>query len=498
MNEFSFVRSGRCLVLAAQRPHLLQGRCPAPLMPVPDLQEGYELIMPKDRPDNSESNRLGGRLRRYARVGGSVGGLTVRLAGDRLVGRSTDQQALAEDLRTALGTLKGPVMKIAQILSTIPDALPATFAAELSQLQAAAPSMGRQFVKRRMRSELGPDWQENFAEFSLEASAAASLGQVHRARAHDGTALAIKLQYPDMSSTVEADLNQLDVLLSLYRRYDSSIDTRQIRMELAERLREELDYRREAKHMRLYQHMLHGEMSVHVPLPYPDLGTGRLLTMGWLEGRGLLQFKDADQDTRNRLAINLFRAWYVPFHRFGVIHGDPHLGNYTAAPDLSINLLDFGCVRVFPPTFVGAVIDLYRALRDGDRDLAAHAYETWGFKDLSNELIDVLNIWASFLYAPLMEDHPRLINSAAEPGQYGAQTAAKVHRRLKELGPITPPREFVFMDRAAIGLGGVFLHLQAEVNWYRLFQDIIDDFSVPALEKRQGDALAYAGLVEWA
>jgi predicted unusual protein kinase regulating ubiquinone biosynthesis (AarF/ABC1/UbiB family) len=412
----------------------------------------------------------------------------------RMLGRAVDQQALGADLRQALGSLKGPVMKIAQILSTIPDALPRDMAAELAQLQAQAPSMGAQFVKRRMRAELGSGWSERFQSFEREACAAASLGQVHRAIGPGGEDLAVKLQYPDMASTVEADLAQLDWLLSLYKRYDRSIDTRHIREELAARLREELDYGREARHITLYRAMLADEPQVHVPALYPDLSTDRLLTMGWLQGSPLLQFKDADLETRNRLAINLFRAWYIPFHRYGVIHGDPHLGNYTARDDLAINLLDFGCVRVFPPAFVGGVIDLYRALRDGDRDLAAHAYESWGFQNLNEDLIDVLNIWATFLYAPLMEDRPRLINAAEQPGQYGAETAAKVHRKLKELGPVTPPREFVFMDRAAIGLGGVFLHLRAEVNWYQLFQEIIEDFSVESLAARQARALAEAGL----
>ncbi|GAK33551.1 putative serine/threonine-protein kinase COQ8, mitochondrial [alpha proteobacterium Q-1] len=444
--------------------------------------------------DDTERNRLSARVGRYARVGRSMGGVGARMASGRMLGRAVDQQALGADLRQALGSLKGPVMKIAQILSTIPDALPRDMAAELAQLQAQAPSMGAQFVKRRMRAELGSGWSERFQSFEREACAAASLGQVHRAIGPGGEDLAVKLQYPDMASTVEADLAQLDWLLSLYKRYDRSIDTRHIREELAARLREELDYGREARHITLYRAMLADEPQVHVPALYPDLSTDRLLTMGWLQGSPLLHFKDADLETRNRLAIHLFRAWYIPFHRYGVIHGDPHLGNYTARDDLAINLLDFGCVRVFPPAFVGGVIDLYRALRDGDRDLAAHAYESWGFQNLSDELIDVLNIWATFLYAPLMEDRPRLINAAEQPGQYGAETAAKVHKKLKELGPVTPPREFVFMDRAAIGLGGVFLHLRAEVNWYQLFQGIIEDFSVESLAIRQARALAEAGL----
>lgn len=441
-----------------------------------------------------DRNRLSSRLGRYARVGASMGGIGARLAGERLIGRKTDMAGLGAELRRALGGLKGPVMKVAQILATIPDALPREMAAELAQLQSNAPPMGWQFVRRRMQGELGPGWREAFSDFGHEAAAAASLGQVHRAVGKDGRALAVKLQYPDMTSAIEADLNQLDLVLSLYKRYDSAIDTSEIRAELAARLREELDYRREAKHMRLYRLMLAEERDVHVPEPIEALSTGRLLSMDWLEGRKLPDFAGADQETRNRLAIALFRAWYAPFHRYGVIHGDPHPGNYTATRDLSLNLLDFGCVRIFRPAFVGGVIDLYRALRDGDRDLAVHAYESWGFRGLGAELIDTLNIWASFLYAPLLEDRPRLINAAEAPGHYGAETAARVHKRLKELGPVTPPREFVLMDRAAIGLGGVFLQLKAEINWHRLFADIIEDFSVAALADRQAEALDTVGL----
>lgn len=441
-----------------------------------------------------EKNRLTGRIRRYARVGGSMGAVAVRYGSDRLLGRQTDRQALASDLRIALGNLKGPVMKIAQILSTIPDALPHEFAAELSQLQAAAPSMSRAFVKRRMQTELGPDWQQNFIDFDFKAAAAASLGQVHKAIVPNDTCLAMKLQYPDMPSTVEADIKQLDFLLSLYRRQAPAIATDQIRQELAERLREELDYRREARNMRLYAHMLAEEPTVHVPVPIPELSTGRLLTMTWLEGRPLLDFAGAPQEVRDRIAVNLFHAWYIPFHRYGIIHGDPHLGNYTVSDDHGINLMDFGCIRIFPPTFVEGVIALYGALRDGDHDRAVHAYELWGFDNLTRELVEILNIWASFLYAPLLEDAPRLINAAEKPGLYGADVAARVHRELRRLGPVTPPRPFVLMDRAAVGLGGVFLHLQARVNWYRLFQNLIEGFSVDDLEQRQQKALDFVGL----
>jgi predicted unusual protein kinase regulating ubiquinone biosynthesis (AarF/ABC1/UbiB family) len=386
-------------------------------------------------------------------------------------------------------------MKVAQLLSTIPDALPREYVGELAQLQANAPSMGWPFVKRRMASELGPEWQERFRRFEHEAAAAASLGQVHRATAHDGRKLACKLQYPDMQSAVEADLGQLRLIFAIYERYDRAISMRDIHAEIAARLREELDYGLEARHMRLYGAMLEKERHVHVPEAIGELSTERLLTMNWLEGAPLLSFiaDHGDQKTRNQLALNMFRAWYVPFYYFGVIHGDPHLGNYTVRPDASVNLLDFGCVRLFHGSFVKGVIDLYHALRDEDEALAVQAYESWGFQGLTKEVIEVLNRWARYVYGPLMDDRPRRIQDSST-GVYGHEVAQGVHADLRRLGPVTPPREFVFMDRAAIGLGSVFLHLKAEVNWYRLFHELIDGFDLKALVRRQAKALKEAGL----
>ena len=442
----------------------------------------------------ADTNSLTGRLSRYARVGGTGIGLAAQMGAARLFGGAHDKAAGAAQLRAALGGLKGPVMKIAQIISTIPDAVPPEYAAELAQLQSNAPAMGWPFVRRRMKSELGPDWEGKYASFEHDAAAAASLGQVHRATAHDGRRLAAKLQYPDMASAVEADLGQLDLMFSLYARFDKSIDTGQIHGELADRLREELDYEREAKHLALYRDMLAGEATTHLPEMLPELSTRRLLTMTWLDGRPLLDFKGEDQETRNRIATNLFRAWYLPLHHFGVIHGDPHLGNYSVRDDLSINLLDFGCVRIFPPRFIGGVVDLHRALQSGDETLAVDAFERWGFTGLSREIIDTLLIWAKFLYGPLLDDRVRVIDASGNPATYGRETASKVHARLRELGTVTVPREFVFMDRAAIGLGGVFMHLKAELNWYAMFNDMIAGFDESEMTAKQGAALARAGL----
>ncbi|MGO8917641.1 MAG: ABC1 kinase family protein [Stellaceae bacterium] len=440
----------------------------------------------------ADGDNLGGRVRRYARVSTAMGGLAARLAGARYLGMPIDRARHAADLKAALGGIKGPLMKVAQLLATIPDALPKEYASELAALQANAPPMGWPFVRRRMQAELGPDWPRKFRSFEHEAARAASLGQVHRATSLDGEALACKLQYPDMASAVEADLTQLKLVMSLYERYDRAITTDEIHAEIAERLREELDYKREAAHMRLYRRMLADAPEIAVPEPVPTLSTARLLTMSWLEGTAFLEAVKAPAARRNAIARNMFRAWYVPFYYYGVIHGDPHLGNYTVRADAGINLLDFGCVRIFPPAFVAGVIDLYHALDRDDTALAVHAYESWGFRNLSREMIAALNRWAHFLYAPLLDDRKRHIHE--QEGAYGRDVAEEVHREIRRLGGVKPPREFVFMDRAAIGLGSVFMHLKAEINWHRLFHELIEDFSVAELARRQKSALREAGV----
>ena len=436
----------------------------------------------------TERNSLGGRVKRYTKVSGAMAGLAGKLAGQRYFGRDFEKSEHAEQLMTALAGLKGPLMKVGQILATIPEALPPEYARAFQQLQADAPPMGWPFVRRRMRTELGPDWRDKFDHFDKQASAAASLGQVHKATDTQGNQLACKLQYPDMKNAIQADLTQLKWIFSIYRSYDKSINTKYIYEELKERLYEELDYDLEARHCKLYHYMLREEDSVVVPEVVEDLSTDRLLTTNWLQGEKILNFVDAHPDQRNTLALNMFRAWYVPLYYYGVIHGDPHLGNYTVRDDDSINLLDFGCVRVFPPKFIRGVIDLYNALMTDDEDLAAHAYETWGFEGLSKDQIETLNIWAKFLYAPVMEDKVRPIGEVTN-GVYGRETAQEVHKKLRDLGSVTVPRELVYMDRATLGLGSVFLHLKAEINWYRVFNEMIQDFDETKLEKRQAEAL---------
>lgn len=445
--------------------------------------------------EDPERDRLTGRISRFAKVGAGLGAAGASYGANLLFGGDDTGIRNARLIKEALGRLKGPLMKAAQMFTTVPDLLPPELAKELSQLQTNAPSMGAGFVRRRMAAELGAEWSSKFRSFELEASAAASLGQVHRAVSLEGRPLAVKLQYPDMQSAVESDLAQLKLVIRLFKQLDGSIDPSQIAEEVGDRLREELDYAREARHMALYRAFLADRPHIAVPEPIFKLSTKRLLAMEWLEGRGLTAFEDADAETRNRIARLLFEAWWSPMTRLGVIHGDPHLGNYTFAGEADrLNLLDFGCVRVFPPRFVGGVVKLFHALSDDDRAGQREAYETWGFKDLDEDLIDILNVWARFIYGPLLDDRVRTVADGVTPAEYGRREVFAVRQALRAKGPVTIPREFVFMDRAAIGLGGAFLRLRAELNWRELFEQSLDGFTLEGLERRQSGALAAVGL----
>lgn len=420
----------------------------------------------------NETSPPPGRFKRYAKVSRTVSGAATRYLGERLLGLEINHGEQAQMLTHIMGSLKGPLMKIAQFLATVPEALPEEYAQEFLQLQSQAPPMGGYFVRRRMQGELGSTWQERFAVFEEKAVAAASLGQVHKALSCEGAPLACKLQYPDMHSVVASDLKQLKLGLKLYESTLGALKTQEIFEEIAARLQEELDYTLEAHNLCRFQTIFSKDSSVHIPDFYEDLSTARLLTMSWLEGKPLVAVQEASQDFRNQAAKNLFIAWYKPLYHHGILHGDPHLGNYTFREDASLNLLDFGCVRTFSPSFLKSIVDLYEALEKGREEDLVAAYEGWGFQNLSKELIEALTLWAKMLYDPLLEDRVRPIaknNSGAE----GRELAGRVHAELKRLGGVTPPREFVFLDRAAVGIGAALMRLKSEQNWHRLFMELV-------------------------
>ncbi|MCL2474389.1 MAG: AarF/UbiB family protein [Alphaproteobacteria bacterium] len=424
---------------------------------------------------------LKGRVRRYTKVSASLAGVGARAALCRSDDASKKQ---AELVAKAIGSLKGPLVKIAQFIACVPDIVPEAYSEELLKLQQNAPVMGARFVRRRMANELGEDWEKKFLNFEKEAFAGASLGQVHRAIGLDGKKLACKLQYPDMETVIDADLRQLKLILTLFEAYKRNIDTKELYKEISDRLYEEIDYIQEAKNIRLFKLLYKGKKYVHVPEVVERLSTDKLITITYLEGEKFADILKRTKKDRNQIAENIFRTWYTPFYENGILHADSHTGNYTAAKDNSINLLDFGCVRVFDAKTIEAVILLYKAVLANNRELAKEAYEKWGFSNISNEMIDVLNVWAKFVYAPFLEDKVCKIQDTNSTA-YGKEVAAEVYKELRKFKNISIPREFVFIDRTTLGLGGAFMQLGAELNWHKLFNEVVAKFDVKTFAMRQ-------------
>lgn len=409
------------------------------------------------------------KVMRLSKTTHVAGGMVTRMIGENYFNIPIKDDEYAKLLLDTLGQLKGPLMKAAQFLCTIPDALPKEYE-QLLLLQSQAPAMGVPFVKRRLTNELGADWQKHFSSFDMKAHAAASLGQVHKATLTNGDCVAVKLQYPGMDGVMQSDLQQLKLFFSVYEHFAKAIQTENIFQEIQDHLKIELDYTQERANMAFYEHFFKDNPAVLVPKSYPDLSTNRLLTMSWMAGDSILDAKFIPH--KDYLGGLLFESWYAPLYQKGVLHGDPHPGNYFISSNNQLMLLDFGCIRRFDAVFLDGVKNLYYALLSNDQDRAVHAYTQWGFKNLSKELIEIITQWAKLLYDPLLDNRIRFIQEA-KGGKESYEMAKAVHAKLRETGGICPPREFVFMDRAAVGIGAVLMRLQSKNNWHKIFSQMI-------------------------
>jgi len=336
----------------------------------------------------------------------------------------------------------------------------------------------------RQTAHAGGAWRgigkKRFASFEHHPAAAASLGQVHRARARmTAPSSPASSSMRTCNRPSKPIFASLGLLFAIRRRFDPAIDTTEMIKEIGARNARGagLSPRSQARRA-LPRHAGGRRVGSRCPMCGPSFQPARLLALDWLEGSRMLEHKDDALAVRNRLAKAMFTAWWVPFSRFGVIHGDPHLGNYSVFTEkgkpAGINLLDYGCIRIFPPKFVGGVVDLYNGLRKQRprprrarlRDLGLQ--EALQGADRHPQHLGALHLRAAD--GRPCPQHRRWPSSLATTA---AARRSRCTRRLRERGPVTVPREFVLMDRAAIGLGGVFLHLRAELNFHRLFEAAI-------------------------
>jgi predicted unusual protein kinase regulating ubiquinone biosynthesis (AarF/ABC1/UbiB family) len=313
-------------------------------------------------PDGPPSSRLA-RLRKLAGLGAQLGGDVLARGVKRLAGANPSDlsKGTAEKLVETLGDLKGAAMKLGQVASMDPDLFPPEVRAVLARLQNEAPPMPYERVAAVVEDELGGAPETLFAEFSREPIAAASLGQVHRARLHDGRDVVVKIQYPGIEQALRSDIDNLGLVVRTMALTHRALDGRQYFHELAEELAHELDYSREGRLAREFAKASAALPDVVVPEVVDERTSTRVLTMQYLPGQTLKAFLASKADNAERLRVSglLIRAIHGSFLVDGTVHADPHPGNFLVMPDGRLGVLDFGSVKRFSRGFFQGHRDVF-------------------------------------------------------------------------------------------------------------------------------------------
>ena len=314
-------------------------------------------------PDGPPSSRLA-RLRKLAGLGAQLGGDVLARGVKRLAGATPSDlsKGTAEKLVETLGDLKGAAMKLGQVASMDPDLFPPEVRAVLARLQNEAPPMPYERVAAVVEDELGGSPETLFAEFSREPMAAASLGQVHRARLQDGRDVVVKIQYPGIEQALRSDIDNLGLVVRTMALTHRALDGRQYFHELAEELAHELDYSREGRLAREFAKASAALPDVVVPEVVDERTSTRVLTMQYLPGQTLKAFLVSNADNAERLRVSglLIRAIHGSFLVDGTVHADPHPGNFLVMPDGRLGVLDFGSVKRFSREFFQGHRDVFQ------------------------------------------------------------------------------------------------------------------------------------------
>jgi predicted unusual protein kinase regulating ubiquinone biosynthesis (AarF/ABC1/UbiB family) len=324
------------------------------------------------------------RLSRTARVAGLAAGQGARQIGTRAAnltrGERGRQEALerrhveaAEQIVTALGTMKGAAMKMGQVLSfldvgLVPEEYRDEFQRKLGELRDAAPKVRFADMRKVIESDLGEPLDDVFAAFDTDPVAAASIGQVYRAELPDGREVAVKVQYPGVAQAVRADMQNLGLILRLLKQIAPGLDVRATAEEVRSRIGEELDYELEAQHQRSLARIFRGHPFIVVPDVVTALSRERVLVTEYVRGDGFEAIKAADQATRDRVGEIVFRFFFGCMYRHHQFSGDPHPGNFMLMEDGRVAFLDFGLFKVMPKELIELELACQRAGHEGDAE----------------------------------------------------------------------------------------------------------------------------------
>jgi len=400
-----------------------------------------------------------GRFFKLAGMTASVAGQYAGQRARRLFGTENDEGAQSESytrmagqIADTLGELKGAVMKVGQIASQTQDFLPIEFSEALEKLQKEAPPMPFEVIVAQVESELGKPVPELFEYLQETPYAAASIGQVHRARLHDGTDVIVKVQYPGVDESCDSDLKQLRLALKLgglLKMPKETVD--QLFGEIRVRLKEELDYENEARNLKMFREFHAEDPWVIIPTVIDSHSSRRVLTLELVEGDHVSQVTPAhyDQDTINLIGHRIFTTMADQLFRFQCIHGDPHAGNFAYRPDGSVIMYDFGCVKKLKPEIVEAYRKVLVAALDEDYQALDRHLIDLGARVGSQPAVDeaYYAMWRDILIVPFDQDEPY---DFAE-SELHKHVAAKTSTVFKYLDYFKPPVESIFIDRMIAG-----------------------------------------------
>ena len=439
---------------------------------------------------SSRSSIPVGRIRRGVKVGGLLGVETARMYGTRVanVTRSEEERQAAEERRRleaadhvveVLGQMKGAAMKVGQLAALMDfNRLSGEgrdeFQAKLAQLHDSAPKASFKDMQKVIEQDLGDRISRLFTDFDPEAAAAASIGQVFRARLRDGREVAVKVQYPGVAAAVRADLQNLGLLMRAVKHFAPGLDAKSMALEVRERITEELDYEHEAQAQRLFARRWRGHPFVAIPGVVTDLCRARVLVTEWMDGTGFDRIKVAPKATRDRVGEIVFRFFFGSLYRFGHFSGDPHPGNFRLLSDGRVAFLDFGMTKALPRATIEAELAVLGAGLDGDAVRAHAGLASLGFFELGDPRFDPERVLA----------HVRALNAWYADDKPFTITPRYVSRLMVDAGDPrsdywdlmrneTIPADSLFSNRMQGMTLAVIGQLNATANWHRVMSEWI-------------------------
>jgi predicted unusual protein kinase regulating ubiquinone biosynthesis (AarF/ABC1/UbiB family) len=453
------------------------------------------------------------RARRTATVATLAASEAVKQFGTRAanVARSDDaaevamsrrQLETAKQIVAVLGTMKGAAMKLGQVMSfldvgLVPEEHREEFQAELAKLRDAAPTVSFKQMRRVIEDDLEESIDEVFAEFDPEPIAAASIGQVYRARlASDGREVAVKVQYPGVAGAVRADMQNLDMIMRLLKRMTPGLDVKAVTTEIRERIEEELDYELEAQNQRSLARIFAGHPFIVVPEVVSSLSRERVLVSDFVSGVGFEELKTRSQAERDRLGEIVFRFFLGCLYRHRQFSGDPHPGNFLLLDDGRVAFLDFGLFKRMDAPAVELELACQRAVVEEDAATLHSLLSESGFLP-EPERVDPENLLAfisdAIWWYTTSDREVQLTPEIATKVMIESSDPRSTHFREMRHQDMRP--EHLFGRRMEMLTLAVLSQLRARANWHRIAREwIYGDEPVTELGRQEAEFYGVAGV----